>query len=35
MLPLIKPRSSIKLYKASEVDLTAYDYYICCILVIY
>ena len=33
MLPLIKPRSSIKLYKGSEVDLAAYDYHICCILV--
>ena len=34
MLPLIKPRSGIKLYKRGEVEPAAYDY-ICCILVIY
>ena len=32
MLPLIKPRFSIKLCKGSEVNLAAYDYHICCIL---
>ena len=34
MLSLIKRRSSNKLYKGSKVDLAAYDY-IYCILVIY
>ena len=35
MLPMIKPRSSINLYKGNEVDLATFDYHTSCILVTY